>query len=70
MLRSNLCDYSDAYIVGKGIIFATDTNNDNRRNKKLTFNNNAPFSSHITNINDTVIGNADDLDILCLCIIC
>ena len=44
MLRSsNLCDYSDAYIVVKGIISVTNTNNVNRRIKKLAFENNIPF---------------------------
>ena len=44
MLRlSNLCDYSDAYIVVKGIISVTDTNNVNRRIKKLAFENNISF---------------------------
>ena len=45
MLRSDLCDYSDAYIVVKGRISVTGTNNANRRNKKLTFKNNAPFTT-------------------------
>ena len=33
MLRSDLCDYSDAYIVVKKIISVTSTNGANRRNK-------------------------------------
>ena len=33
MLRSDLCDYSDAYIAGKGAITGMGTNNDSRRNK-------------------------------------
>ena len=37
ILRSNLCDYCDAYIVVKGIISTTSTNANNRRNKKLLF---------------------------------
>ena len=32
MLRSDLCDYSDAYIVVKEGISVTDTNDANRRN--------------------------------------
>ena len=41
MLGSDLCDYSDAYIVLKGISIAS-TNANNRINyKKLTFNNTA-----------------------------
>ena len=45
MLRSNLCDYSDAYIVVKGtiIISRPDTA---KRNKKATFKNNAPFINY------------------------
>ena len=43
MLRSDLYDYSDTYIVVKGIISVTDTNNANRRSKKLIFKNNATF---------------------------
>ena len=43
MLRSDLCDYSDVYIVVKGVIRARDTNDNNRINKKLTFKNNAPI---------------------------
>ena len=48
MLRLHLCDYSDAYIVVTKIISVTDTNDANRRNKKLIFKNNAPFRSSIT----------------------
>ena len=47
MLRPDLCDYSDAYIVVKGVITAAGTNGNNRTNKMLTFNNNAPFRSCI-----------------------
>ena len=47
MLRSDLYDYSDAYIAVKGRIGATGIDNANRRNKKLTLKNNAPFRSCI-----------------------
>ena len=63
MLRSDLYDYSDAYIVEKGRISVTDNNVANRRNKKLTFNNNALFKSGISKINNTFIDNVEDLDI-------
>ena len=43
MLRSILCDYSDGYIVVKGSISVTGNNDAYRRNKMLTFKNNAPF---------------------------
>ena len=47
MLRSDLYDCSDAYIAVKGRIGATGIDNANRRNKKLTLKNNAPFRSCI-----------------------
>ena len=36
----------------------------NRRNKKLTFKNNAPFRLCISKISNAFIGNAEDLDIV------
>ena len=45
IIRLDLCDYSDAHIVVKWTITVTSTENDNRRNKKLVFKNNAPFRS-------------------------
>ena len=47
MLRSDLCDYSDAYIVVKERISVRGNNANNQENKKLTFKNNAPFRSCI-----------------------
>ena len=47
ILISDLFDYSDVYIVVKGRISVTGTNNANKRNKKLTFKNNAPFAYQI-----------------------
>ena len=64
MLRSDLWDYSDAYIVVNGRLSIRGTNNANRTNKKLTFKNNAPFRSCISKINSTFIDNAEDLDIV------
>ena len=64
MLRSNLCDQSDAYIVVKGKISVRGTNNANIKNKKLTIKNNAPFRSYISKINNAFIDNAEDLDIV------
>ena len=54
MLRSGLCDYSDVYIVVKGTITVTDPNNGNN-DKKLALKNNAPFTSCISKINNTLI---------------
>ena len=42
MLRSDLCNYSNAYIAVKGDIIVTNPNNA-KRNKAVTFKNNAPF---------------------------
>ena len=63
MLRSDLCDYSDAYIVVKGAITVTDPGNE-AYYKELTLKNNAPFVSCISKINNTLIDNAEDLDVV------
>ena len=42
MLRSDLCEYSDAYTVVKGNITVTDPDNA-KRNKSVTFKSNTPF---------------------------
>ena len=60
MLRSDLCDCSDAYIVIKGTITVTDQNN-NVYYKRLAFKYNAPFISCLSKINNTLIDNAEDL---------
>ena len=61
MLRSDLCDFSDTYIVVKGTITVTGTNNRSRKNRPLAFKNNAPFISCISKINNTLIDNAGNL---------
>ena len=68
MLKSSLCDYSDAYIRVKRTISANniavvgaDANNTNR---KVIFKNCAPFTNCISEINNTQIGNAKDIDIV------
>ena len=63
MLRSDFCDYSDAYIVIKGKIIVANPDND-AYDKKLAFKNNAPFTSCISKINNTLIDNAEGLDIV------
>ena len=63
MLRSDLCDFGDAYIVVKGDI--TVTNPDNaKRNKAVTFKSNAPFMNCISKINGIQIDNAEDLHVV------
>ena len=63
MLRSALCDYSDAYIVVEGDIIVTEPDN-SKRNKAVAFKNNAPFISCISKINGVKIDNAEDLDVV------
>ena len=63
MLRSDLCDFSDAYIVVKGDITVTNPNNA-KRNKAVAFKNNAPFINFISKINGLKIDNAEDLDVV------
>ena len=58
MLRSDLYDYSDAYITVEGIITSADPNDANYK-KKLAFQSNAPFIFCISKINKT-----EDLDIV------
>ena len=48
MLRSNLCDFSDAYIIVNGVVTSPD---DAKRNKTVAFKNNAPFINCISKIN-------------------
>ena len=62
MLRSDLCDYSDTYIVAKGVVTVLRGNND-AYEKKLAFKNNEPFISCISKISNTFIDHAEDLDI-------
>ena len=63
MLRYDLCDFSDTYIVVKGTI--TVTNPDNaKRNKSVAFKNNAPFINCISKINGVKIDNTEDLDVV------
>ena len=68
MLKSSLCNYSDAYILVKGTISANNTaaagaavNNNDR---KVIFKNCAPFTNFISEINHTQIDNAKDIDIV------
>ena len=67
MLKSNLCDYSYEYILVKGTITVNNTAAQgaaaNNTNKKVTFKNCAPFTNRISEINNTQIDNAKDIDI-------
>ena len=48
MLRSDLCDYADAYILVSGTITAAGNHPRDRQNKPVILKNNAPFFSCIT----------------------
>ena len=68
MLKSSLCDYSDAYILVKGTISVNNTaaagaavNNDD---KKVIFKKCFPFTNCISEINNTQIDNAKDIDMV------
>ena len=69
MLRSNLCDYVDAYILVEGTIAITGAGDDDaakrldEQNKGVTFKNCAPFTKCISSINNTDRDNAQDVDI-------
>ena len=63
MLRSDLCDYSDAYIVVKRDTTVTEPDNA-IINKSVAFKNNAPFINCIWKINDAQMDNADDLGVI------
>ena len=63
MLRSDLHNFSDAYIVAKGNIIVTNPDN-SKRNKSVAFKSNAPFINCISKINCVQIANAEDLDVV------
>ena len=62
MLRNDLCDFNEAYIVVTGKITVTNPNN-NAYDKKLALENNAPYFSCISIINGNLIENVEDLDV-------
>ena len=70
MLKSSLCDYSDAYILVKGTITITGAGADaaarqaDERDKGVAFRNCAPFTNCISEINNTRVDNAKDIDIV------
>ena len=70
MLKSSLCDYSDAYILVKGTITITGAGADaaarqaDERDKGVVLKNCAPFTNCISEINNTQVDNAKDIDIV------
>ena len=65
MIRSNLCDYSDAYILAKETLTVTDMAAAaavvNNTNKQVIFKNCAPFTDFITEITNTQVDDAEKL---------
>ena len=70
MLKSSLCDYSDAHILVKTSITVNNTDvanaDANNTNKKVIFKNCVPFTNRISGINNTQVDNAKDIDIAML----
>ena len=70
MLRSNLCDYADSYVLVKGTITITGAEDNaaarhaDERDKGVTFKNCATFTKCISRINNTDIDNSHDIDIV------
>ena len=68
MLRSSLCDYSDANILVKGNITVNNTAAEGaavtNTNKKVIFKNCAPFTNCISKINNTEIDHSEYIDIV------
>ena len=68
MLKFSLCDYGDTYILAKGTILFTGEGADaparqaDERDKKVTFKNCTPFTDCMSEINNTQVDKAKDLD--------
>ena len=60
VIKSDLCDYSDTYILVTGNITVTGGD----ANTRVAFKNCALFTKSITHINDEHVDNADNLDII------
>ena len=70
MLKSSLCNYLDTYILVKGTITIevaganAAARQTDERDKGVIFKNCAPFTNCISEINNTQVGNAQDIDIV------
>ena len=70
MLRSSLCDYSDAFILVSGTLTIIGAGADDaakridERNEGVKFKNSAPFTDWISEINNTQTDNAKDIDVV------
>ena len=70
MIKSSLCDYSGACILVKGTITVNNTAaadaDANYTNKKVTLKNCTPFTNCISEVNNTQVDNAKNIDIVML----
>ena len=57
MLQSDLCDYSDAYIVVEGSITVERAENRDEYSRNLASKKNAPFTSCVLKTNNALIDN-------------
>ena len=66
MLRSSLCEYSDAYILVKGTIAAGEqtVTTPNNVNKNVIFKNCATFVNCISRINNVQVDDSHDIDVV------
>ena len=70
ILKSSLCDYSDAYILVKETVTITEDAHDtnekhmNEKNKGAVFKNCATFINCISEVNNTQVDNSEDIDIV------
>ena len=70
MLNTNLCDFSDVYLLvrGKVTVVWQGVNGTaiaaDRNDEEVVFKNCAPFTSCISKINNAEVDNAEDLDIV------
>ena len=70
ILKSSLCDYSNTYILVKGRRTITGGGDDaaareaDERDKGVAFKNCGPFINCISEINNTQVDNAKDIDIV------
>ena len=63
--RSDLCDFSDAYIIVKGkITVSTDESDRDEINRQIILKNNTPFIFCISKINGVLVENTEDPDII------
>ena len=66
-ISSIFCDYSNAHIRVKGTITISNTEvagEKKQKNKKITFENCAPFAKCIDEINNTEVDYAQDIDVV------